>query len=241
MSLLKAEKPSVQPEPRLANSGSSRTANQPLKVPAHQVMGTTEVWETFHAQLRAFIGARVGDSADADDILQNVFVKIHTHIHTLRKQDRLATWVYQITRNAIIDSYRARHPHQSMPADLGAWDAPQESDPATQIGEYLRILVNGLAPNRGYSAHAASCANSYWIAAVSNSIVQGPCLITSQIRIAARNACQYEKAASCHCCAPCCCAGCRLARDFCTARGGATAARRRARPFARLYCCFPQQ
>ena len=146
MSLLKAEKPSVQPEPRLANSGSSRTANQPLKVPAHQVMGTTEVWETFHAQLRAFIGARVGASADADDILQNVFVKIHTHIHTLRKQDRLATWVYQITRNAIIDSYRARHPHQSMPADLGAWDAPQESDPATQIGEYLRILVNGLAP-----------------------------------------------------------------------------------------------
>ena len=146
MSLLKAEKPSVQPEPRLANSGSSRTANQPLKVPAHQVMGTTEVWETFHAQLRAFIGARVGDSADADDILQNVFVKIHTHIHTLRKQDRLATWVYQITRNAIIDSYRARHPHQSMPADVGAWDAPQESDPATQIGEYLRILVNGLAP-----------------------------------------------------------------------------------------------
>ena len=109
-------------------------------------MGTTEVWETFHAQLRAFIGARVGASADADDILQNVFVKIHTHIHTLRKQDRLATWVYQITRNAIIDSYRARHPHQSMPADLGAWDAPQESDPATQIGEYLRILVNGLAP-----------------------------------------------------------------------------------------------
>ena len=109
-------------------------------------MGTTEVWETFHAQLRAFIGARVGDSADADDILQNVFVKIHTHIHTLRKQDRLATWVYQITRNAIIDSYRARHPHQSMPAELGAWDAPQESDPATQIGEYLRILVNGLAP-----------------------------------------------------------------------------------------------
>jgi len=146
VSLLKAEKPSVQPEPRLANSGSSRTANQPLKVPAHQVMGTTEVWETFHAQLRAFIGARVGDSADADDILQNVFVKIHTHIHTLRKQDRLATWVYQITRNAIIDSYRARHPHQSMPAELGAWDAPQESDPATQIGEYLRILVNGLAP-----------------------------------------------------------------------------------------------
>ena len=146
MSLLKAEKPSVQPEPSLANSGSSRTTNQPLKVPAHQVMGTTEVWETFHAQLRAFIGARVGDSADADDILQNVFVKIHTHIHTLRKQDRLATWVYQITRNAIIDSYRARHPHQSMPAELGAWDAPQESDPATQIGEYLRILVNGLAP-----------------------------------------------------------------------------------------------
>ncbi len=146
MSLLKAEKPSVQPEPSLANSGSSRTTNQPLKVPAHQVMGTTEVWETFHAQLRAFIGARVGDSADADDILQNVFVKIHTHIHTLRKQDRLATWVYQITRNAVIDSYRARHPHQSMPAELGAWDAPQESDPATQIGEYLRILVNGLAP-----------------------------------------------------------------------------------------------
>src|SRR5215213_10912600 len=69
---------------------------------------TTEgIWKELHASLRAFIARRV-PSEDVDDILQDVFVRIHRRLATLAQQERVQAWVYQITRNAITDYYRLR-------------------------------------------------------------------------------------------------------------------------------------
>lgn len=71
-------------------------------------LDTHFVWERFSQQLRNFILKRVNDEMDAEDILQDVFLKIHQHIHTLRDDERLLPWLYQITRNTIIDHYRTK-------------------------------------------------------------------------------------------------------------------------------------
>lgn len=105
---------------------------------------TAQIWEEFHRQLRAFILARVNDPADADDILQDVFLKIHTRIETLRDQDRLAAWLYQIARNAIIDFYRARQPSAELPETFAVLDEPNESNAVDSISAYLKTLVNDL-------------------------------------------------------------------------------------------------
>lgn len=70
------------------------------------LMTTEHIWNTFHAQLKGFILKRVPDQDEAEDILQDVFLKIHTHIHTVRDEDKLVGWMYQIARNAIYDSFR---------------------------------------------------------------------------------------------------------------------------------------
>ena len=74
------------------------------------------IWRELHNRLRAFIGARVADRADVDDILQEVFLRIHRHVGSLERADRLQAWVYQITRNAIIDHYRAPSVRREVPA-----------------------------------------------------------------------------------------------------------------------------
>ena len=38
--------------------------------------------------------------------LQDVFIKIHTHIGNLRESDKLQSWIFQIARNTIADFYR---------------------------------------------------------------------------------------------------------------------------------------
>lgn len=43
---------------------------------------------------------------DAEDVLQDVFLKVHTNLASLQHHDRLESWIYQITRNAIHDYYR---------------------------------------------------------------------------------------------------------------------------------------
>ena len=71
------------------------------------------VWEQFSQQLKNFILKRVNDRQDAEDILQDVFLKIHLNIHSLRDDERLLSWLYQITRNTIIDHYRTQRPTDS--------------------------------------------------------------------------------------------------------------------------------
>jgi RNA polymerase sigma-70 factor, ECF subfamily len=75
---------------------------------------TEQVWEAFHIPLWQFIRKRVPDEQGAEDILQNVFLKVHTHINTIRQREKLPTWLYQVTRNAIVDYYRDLQPTTSL-------------------------------------------------------------------------------------------------------------------------------
>lgn len=76
---------------------------------------TEKVWEEFHGSLKQFILRRVSDEHHADDILQDVFLKVHTHIGTLRDTEKLPAWLYQLTRNVIIDYYRAARANSELP------------------------------------------------------------------------------------------------------------------------------
>src|SRR5690348_12253002 len=81
------------------------------------VTTTEQVWEAFHAPLHQFIRRRVADEALAEDLLQDVFLKIHQHADSLREIKRLESWIYQIARNLIIDHYRShRQPMTSLDA-----------------------------------------------------------------------------------------------------------------------------
>ena len=57
----------------------------------------------FRNQLRAFINKRVSNQEDVEDILQEVFIKAQTNISSLKETKQCIPWVYQITRNTIID------------------------------------------------------------------------------------------------------------------------------------------
>lgn len=70
------------------------------------IVTTEQVWAEFSRRLRAFILGRVTNEEDADDLLQDIFTKIHNNLHSLKDEGRLAAWVFQITRNAIADYYR---------------------------------------------------------------------------------------------------------------------------------------
>lgn len=83
------------------------------------MLATTEkIWKEFHDPLRRFILKRVPDEQSVEDILQDVFLRVHTRIETLRDEEKLPSWLYQLTRNVIIDYYRSRRPTAEMPEIL---------------------------------------------------------------------------------------------------------------------------
>jgi RNA polymerase sigma-70 factor (ECF subfamily) len=103
-----------------------------------------DLWEAYSRQLLAFIRSRVSDEADAEDLLQEVFLRIHTHLCCLPELGKIKSWVYQITRNAIIDYYRARRPHEELPETLADEAEATEEEPAEVLAPSLRQIVEEL-------------------------------------------------------------------------------------------------
>jgi RNA polymerase sigma-70 factor, ECF subfamily len=78
------------------------------------------LWHELSRPLSAFIRRRVADEDTAEDILQDVFLRMHTRLCGLRQTGSLEAWAYQIARNAVIDSYRTRRMHQELVEELPA-------------------------------------------------------------------------------------------------------------------------
>jgi RNA polymerase sigma-70 factor, ECF subfamily len=63
-------------------------------------------WLAFRKDLKRFITNKVKQREDAEDLLQEVFIKFQTSLPTLKQQEKIIPWLYQITRNLITDYYR---------------------------------------------------------------------------------------------------------------------------------------
>ena len=113
-------------------------------------MATVEdIWEQVYKGLRAFILKRVSDEAEADDILQEVFLRVHQHLDRLEDPNRLLSWIFQITRHVIVDHYRSsdRRPESSVGLAVDMKDAASEDMPnevRTELSGCLRPMVERL-------------------------------------------------------------------------------------------------
>jgi len=105
---------------------------------------TEKIWREYHTNLRRFIQKRIGSQADVDDVLQDVIIKIHSGLKHLKDSSRLHGWLYQITRNAIIDYYRQHKPMQELSADI---PAPMIDDKKalTELAKCVRPMIETLS------------------------------------------------------------------------------------------------
>jgi RNA polymerase sigma-70 factor, ECF subfamily len=107
-----------------------------------------ELVSELSGRLRGFVGRRIGDPDAADDVAQEVLLRLHRSIGDLRSQDRLDAFAYRIARNAIIDHYRSRAGAKEIPArsdDLiaridGEGEGDADADEAQGRQELARCL-----------------------------------------------------------------------------------------------------
>lgn len=101
------------------------------------------IYEDFHSKLYHFILGRIPDPNTAEDILQDVYLKIHSNIDELRESDRLQSWIYQITRNAITDYYRRVLPQEELPESLAS-PLEEEPDALAELAASVKGMLNCL-------------------------------------------------------------------------------------------------
>ncbi len=103
-------------------------------------------WPETRERLGRFIAARIGNPADAEDVLQDVLVRAVAGLEQLKDAARLHAWLYGIARNAIIDHYRrsGRAPARAD-VDIAALPAAEpEEDGAAGLLQCLEPMLRGL-------------------------------------------------------------------------------------------------
>ena len=87
-----------------------------MKLFAHSVT-TEQLIERYHQPLYWHIRRMVIGHDDTQDVLQETFIKIHTHLAELRQAESERAWVYRIATNEALMWLRSRHEFLSLEDD----------------------------------------------------------------------------------------------------------------------------
>ena len=83
------------------------------------------LFERHHAALFEFLSRMTGNATAAEDLVQDVFVRVLKYRATFRDEGRFETWLYRIARNARADYFKRR----GTPAvDLNDIEEPPAGD-----------------------------------------------------------------------------------------------------------------
>ena len=107
------------------------------------------LFNRYKEAIRRLFVQRLGSDRDADDLLQETFIKVYIHIHRYSPEFTFGQWVYTIARNTFIDFVRRRQDDLSIDERFSSppstTPTPEESvismQQRTQIEHYLERLA----------------------------------------------------------------------------------------------------
>jgi RNA polymerase sigma-70 factor (ECF subfamily) len=92
----------------------------------------TTIVRAYETPVYNYVLRLVGDRALAEDLTQEVFLRVYQGLPRFSLRSRFTTWLFQVTKNRVLDELRAaeRRPRASVPLDdlppLEVLDAPME-------------------------------------------------------------------------------------------------------------------
>lgn len=106
-------------------------------------MSTDIVWNEFSSQVLDYFLSRVGDRQQAEDLRQEVFLKIHSNISRLRQHENLGHWISVIMRNTLVDHWKQR-PGESLRPELLSEGDENTQSPGRMVEKCIREMIGRL-------------------------------------------------------------------------------------------------
>jgi len=102
------------------------------------------IWNDFYNELRAYVAKTIRNQADADDVMQEVFVKITLNIEKINQAKNLRQYLYGIVRNAINDYFNnQQYKNSDIEIPDLLWEEGADSL-NTIIADKLKPFINQL-------------------------------------------------------------------------------------------------
>jgi RNA polymerase sigma-70 factor (ECF subfamily) len=98
-----------------------------------------------HRQFLAFLERRMGSRSDAEDLLQDAFVKGLARGHQVTDRESAVAWFYRVLRNALTDWYRHRGAEERATAEWRGREEVSEGPRDEELFGEVCGCVNRLA------------------------------------------------------------------------------------------------
>ena len=100
-------------------------------------------WHQHEGELRRWLTSRLGNPADAEDLLQDVFEKAMLQGERFCSVENARAWLFRVARNALVDRYRMQRDQVELPDDLPLDEA--ESEAVEDLSECLPRVLSELS------------------------------------------------------------------------------------------------
>lgn len=104
---------------------------------------------------------RIGNAHDADDLLQETFIKVYINIHRYSPEYTFGQWVYTIARNTFIDFLRKRQDDLSIDERFSApaATAPTPEENVINLQQRTKSRTTWTSSTTA-TAHSSRCVSS---------------------------------------------------------------------------------
>lgn len=107
-----------------------------------------ELVELYKDKLYHLAYRMLNQSHEAEDVVQETFLRVYTNLHRYDETQKFSTWIYRIATNLCIDRLRKRKANYSLDAEMpdgeGAdWYSLLPSDQATPESEVVLSEMQG--------------------------------------------------------------------------------------------------
>lgn len=125
----------------LSTPSSCMSSNEPARLPAVSEPDEVDEWirrfqsgdraafahifRRYRNDVARLVFRMLGPTADAEDVIQEVFIQVHRSLGDFRGQSKFTTWLHRVTVNAVLMSRRAA---RSRPVFTGEPSADLEVD-----------------------------------------------------------------------------------------------------------------
>jgi RNA polymerase sigma-70 factor (ECF subfamily) len=124
----------------------------------HQILaGSREhfdlLYETYFPRVYRFALKRLGDSGEAEDVAQEVFMTLMTALASFKGESTLLVWIFGVTRNKVNRRFRRPRPRLEALDEGGALEieaggpmADEAVDARRMLGRCEAVIENELTP-----------------------------------------------------------------------------------------------
>ncbi|MEX0284936.1 MAG: RNA polymerase sigma factor SigZ [Paracoccaceae bacterium] len=106
-------------------------------------MDLDTIWTQYHDRLASFLRKKVANSADVDDLLQDISIRVINGLPGLRDKAKLQPWLFQTANNAIIDHYRSRA-RRAAPDPDDLWYTQEDPDVRRDLEQCVEPFIRAL-------------------------------------------------------------------------------------------------